>query len=395
MFDNVALDVVIGLIFIFLIYSLLATTINEGIAANLNLRGRKLEQAIKRMLDDGFHTEHTFWSVLLDVLKCVFKRLKGFVYYFRFTCPKPKQKGEMSFVELFYNEPLIKYLGENKISKRPSYISADFFSKAVLKILFDKGKLEGDTACIEGLASEEKFTYVKRGASTLHEISETKTLLLTMLDNSNNDLELFKEKLENWFDETMHRASGWYKKQSQLITLLIGLSLAFIFNVNTIEIAHKLATDKNAAQKMTALSVQYVDSHKDSTGHLSEYHDSIANLYFKKTDSIVRADIENANAVIGLGWHFPETKKWIECKPTWKKHTTCNPRCKKEIVIKLKWKQKVAFIMEGLSFRKLLGYFLTAIAISFGAPFWFDLLSKVVSIRGAGTKPVSKKVEKE
>jgi hypothetical protein len=72
MLDNVALDVVIGLIFIFLIYSLLATTINEGIAVNFNLRGRKLEHAIRRMLDDGFHTEHTFWSVCKDLIKSVF-----------------------------------------------------------------------------------------------------------------------------------------------------------------------------------------------------------------------------------------------------------------------------------------------------------------------------------
>jgi hypothetical protein len=391
MLDNVALDVVIGLIFIFLIYSLLATTINEGIAANLNLRGRKLEHAIRRMLDDGFHTEHTFWSVAWDILKSVFYRFKKFILYFRFTCPVPKETKNMTFVELFYNEPLIKYLGENKISKRPSYISPDFFSKAVLKILFDKGKSPEITACLEGLTDEEKFIHIKKGAATLTEINETRTLLLTMLDNSNEDIEVFKSKLENWFDETMHRASGWYKKQSQVITLVIGFSIAFVFNVNTIEIVKKLATDKEAAKKMTELSVQYVESHKDSTGHLSIYHDSIANLYFEKTDSIVKADIHNANSVIGLGWKFPEKKKWIQCKATWPKHQKCIKPCKKEITLKLTWKQKVRFVLDNLSFRVLLGYFLTAIAISFGAPFWFDLLSKFVSIRGAGTKPTTKK----
>jgi hypothetical protein len=183
----------------------------------------------------------------------------------------------------------------------------------------------------------------------------------------------------------------WYKKQSQIITLIIGFSIAFVFNVNTIEIVKKLATDKEAAKKMTELSVQYIASHKDSTGHLTEYHDSVANLYFQKTDSIIQTDIKNANAVIGLGWKFPENKKWITCKPTWKKHKHCQIPCKKEIIQKFNWKQKISFIMKGVSFRKLLGYFLTAIAISFGAPFWFDLLSKFVSIRGAGSKPIAKK----
>jgi hypothetical protein len=289
---------------------------------------------------------------------------------------------------------LIKYLGENKISKRPSYISADFFSKAVLKILFDKGKLEGDTACIEGLASDEKFIYIKRGASTLHEISETKTLLLTMLDNSNNDLELFKEKLENWFDETMHRASGWYKKQSQLITLLIGFAIAVAFNVDTIKLVQILATDKNAAQKMTALSVQYIETHKDSTGHLSEYHDSVANIYFKKTNSIIQTDVKNANQIIGIGWDYSDSLKKY-CNNKVKNHEKCVKPCfLKKIPIKTNY-QKVEFIFSNFNFRTILGYIITAIAISFGAPFWFDLLSKVVSIRGAGKKPVSKKVEKE
>jgi hypothetical protein len=44
----------------------------------------------------------------------------------------------------------------------------------------------------------------------------------------------------------------------------------------------------------------------------------------------------------------------------------------------------------GPFFSKLLGLFLTAIAISLGAPFWFDLLNKVISIRAAGRAPHEK-----
>ena len=35
------------------------------------------------------------------------------------------------------------------------------------------------------------------------------------------------------------------------------------------------------------------------------------------------------------------------------------------------------------------GWLLTAIAISFGAPFWFDVLGKVSNLRAAGHKPES------
>ncbi len=386
MIDNIALDVVIGLVFIFLIYSLLATTINEGIAANLNLRGKKLEHAIKRMLDDGIHTEHTFWTVLFDLLKSIVFGIRNVIRYFRFTRPKTKEIKDMNFVELFYNEPLIKYLGEHKLTKRPSYISSDFFAKAVLKILFEKGKSPEEKTCIEGLNEAQKIQYIKRGIENLEQINETRTLFLTMIDNSNYELEKFHKKLEGWFEETMNRASGWYKKQSQIITLLIGFTIAVVFNVDTIKIVKQLSKDKDAAKKMTELSVQYVNTHKDSLGHLSEEHDSIAQTFFLRADSLVKTDVSTANQIIGLGWHYPDTVD-ILCNKTIKNHEKCEvPRVLRKEPIQTNW-DKIKYVSSKFNFRTILGFLLTALAISFGAPFWFDLLNKIVSIRGSGTKP--------
>jgi hypothetical protein len=36
---------------------------------------------------------------------------------------------------------------------------------------------------------------------------------------------------------------------------------------------------------------------------------------------------------------------------------------------------------------KLLGLLITVCAVSLGAPFWFDMLSKFVNLRGSGTRP--------
>jgi len=38
-----------------------------------------------------------------------------------------------------------------------------------------------------------------------------------------------------------------------------------------------------------------------------------------------------------------------------------------------------------------LGWLLTAMAISLGAPFWFDILNKVVTVRASGKAPEEKK----
>ena len=43
----------------------------------------------------------------------------------------------------------------------------------------------------------------------------------------------------------------------------------------------------------------------------------------------------------------------------------------------------------GSLFIKLIGWIITILAISLGAPFWFDILNKVASIRSSGTKPAS------
>jgi hypothetical protein len=36
---------------------------------------------------------------------------------------------------------------------------------------------------------------------------------------------------------------------------------------------------------------------------------------------------------------------------------------------------------------RLLGWMLTILAISLGAPFWFDMLNKLVNVRSAGKSP--------
>src|SRR4051812_32709257 len=53
MFDSEAINIIISLVFIYLLYSLLGTILQEIIATNIQLRGRILRQGISRMLDDG------------------------------------------------------------------------------------------------------------------------------------------------------------------------------------------------------------------------------------------------------------------------------------------------------------------------------------------------------
>jgi len=121
MFNNIALDVVIGLLFIFLLYSLLATIVQEIVATQLAFRAKVLEKAILRMLEDGKTTTR---FPLLD-------RIKGFIEII-ITTNRLKDK---RFATAFYTHPLIKYLAEDNYHSKPAYLHASNFSKIIIDLL--------------------------------------------------------------------------------------------------------------------------------------------------------------------------------------------------------------------------------------------------------------------
>src|SRR6266487_4693263 len=119
MFNNVAFDIVIGLVFIYLLYSLLATIVSEIIATVIGLRARNLREAVDRMLNDDEANKKLlgrFWDSL------------------RIT-KKPKSL----MVKNFYNHPEIKYLGSTGVFKNPSSFKAISFSKTIIYLLSGQG----------------------------------------------------------------------------------------------------------------------------------------------------------------------------------------------------------------------------------------------------------------
>jgi hypothetical protein len=54
------------------------------------------------------------------------------------------------------------------------------------------------------------------------------------------------------------------------------------------------------------------------------------------------------------------------------------------------WKEQNSYDL----ISKFFGILLTAVAASMGAPFWFDMLNKLINIRAVGKSPVEKEVAK-
>ncbi len=343
MFNNVALDVVIGVVFIFLLYSLLASILQEFVAKILGLRARMLLKAIARLLDDEDD----------------FNKTKGLCRIFTFKGTYMHPFKNRKFTEVFYNHPNIKYLGKNEFTRKPAYISDVLFSETLIKLLRSdqftgtqnqmdiiKQHLETDAAIDLKNYKDTKATKLKLKIDT-----ETKSGLLEMVYDSGNDLEKFKARLEQWFNEMMNRTEGWYTKQTRFILFFIGLILAVSFNIDTIAITKLLATNNTARSAMvqSASNFKMPENSKDISD----------TALINSAKRLMQDQIYTANQVLALGYQDGEFLTGA----------FKNKGCVTTLVV-------------------LVGWLITGLAISLGAPFWFDLLQKIMAIRQTGSKPV-------
>jgi hypothetical protein len=408
MFNNIAFDVVIGMIFVFLLYSLLATILQEIIAHFLHLRARMLYKALRRMLQDEPVQDRPWWTRIAigTFIYSLFTRLGRFL--------APHRKGD-ELLHLFYSQPTIKYLGENVHNSKPSYLHADNFSLTLLNLLrgaaFD-GSQQNDATLIKQTLDSNTVTGMSNQTATIP--NETLAQLKTLFADAHQDANIFKAKLEEWFNETMERASGWYKKQTQVILFLLGLFVALLFNVDTIATYRVLAHDKMARNDLVQMAVHG----KDRYSQLVQPAQQDSNLdLLTKTYASVKDDADKASSILGLGRPWKDSCRI--CDSIYKANDsikkvgyspltgTDTAKYNKDSVAKKKDSieseaavARCAYIRHEMANHHfkyapmqtggkvtLIGWLLTALAISLGSPFWFDMLNKVINLRSGGPKP--------
>jgi len=392
MTNLIVLDVVIGLVFVYLLYSMLATILQELLATWFSFRSKLLERAISRMLEDGSVFDKRFGS-----LKALFKKINP-------------SENATNITGLFYNHPMIKYLAEDDYNSKPSYITRETFSKVMIDLLHGENVKPGEDI---RPYIDKSILNGKPAQSNLSFDDQTLRFISSVWIDAQGDIDVFRKSLEQWFDDTMERCTGWYKKHTQYILLVLGLTIAMVFNVNTIGIIGKLEKDpalrESVVQQANAFTTAHPDLYQERLNDLNnnptESHkpnssiiqyskqDSLAKKYqqdslarvkndsllnrgivlSQRADSLVKGDISKLNGVLGLGWSnvlidhtfsVPKDWKWDNV-PHFVKWTF------EWLVVIFKW--IVTFI----------GWLITALALSLGAPFWFDLLNKLMKLRSA------------
>lgn len=350
------LEIIIGMVFIYLLVSLLASIIQELWASLTSLRGKMLLKAIAKLLEVENQSQVT--GVAKEKLFADFRK-----------------KVEQSKIYQKYSD---RYLG---LKQLPSYLSSDQVT-SIIKELLDKDTVVEAPATSE--SGERSLTFVPQ-------TSPQPTMLANMeQDDLRKQLNIIyqgspsvpipgersllgseetaveedlivkaKNAFQQQYDEIMDRATDWYKRGIQWSLITIGLLIAIAFDADTIKIYGNLTSHPNERQQLLQIANDFVaedrivvyttplDSTKiDPNAEPTERPGELRAVI----DSLITKEIRTVSSPLGLGWQSVpiDPKSWLI---------------------------------------KIAGWIITALAISLGAPFWFDLLKKLISIRSAGNRP--------
>lgn len=279
-----------------------------------------------------------------------------------------------------------------------------------------------------------------------------RTVLLTLFDDAGHDVEKFKQNIEVWFNHGMDRVSGWYKRHSQLVITALSVLTVVTLNVDAVAIFRHLQTDQGAREALAAKASAYVEAQKAPAPVLApsgtpalapamartlvsgvEYNES-AQIVAPGRDGTV--DISSTDPTVTIVTPtFAVSKQTVSIPFTVRSlasdkprlfdvvlrmdkdtlatlHYRLNPSLEDQfdgihdelmaLSLPIGWvatetsagERKNGMLLPGtigegwkLLQQHCIGWLLTALAATLGAPFWFDTLNRIISIRATGKAP--------
>jgi hypothetical protein len=211
-----------------------------------------------------------------------------------------------------------------------------------------------------------------------HNDKESFKYLRFLLENSDTDLNKFVKSVGDWYDASMERCGGWFKKNMMFLTLGLAFLIATLFNIDTLQIVNQLSEDKEAREQYIELAGQMLDN-QENTFSTPVYDTSLEKRLLQDSalfEANNKDSITFRNAVIdSVNRHiFDIQKKLISRMDTL--YTTSQQA---QSVFSFKREGRACWFFD--SWLNFLGCLITALALSLGAPFWFDLLNKFMKLR--------------
>lgn len=287
MFNSTIFDVAFGLVSVFLAISLFTSALTEAVSTIFALRARTLLTGVKQLLNDP-----KLNSLALDL----------------------------------YNHALVNPLSNGITTKggrpavQPSYIEPRQFALALVDTM---QQTAGQDATLEQSIGKVADPQIKAALQTLYRRADGKA-------------DAFHDQVAQWFDGAMGRLSGIYKRRIKLISFLLALLVAALFNADPIHLADTLWQRPALAAQLAKLDLPATMKHDDPDTEALPLLQRIA----------------GAGPLLGWSGFAHDTRN-----------------------------RGAGFVL------MLMGWLIAAGAALFGAPFWFDVLQRFVHLRGTG-RPV-------
>lgn len=435
------LGVAIGMIFVWTVLSLASMNIQEWVASRLKWRSRMLEKTLGKMLTDsalldqfynhplirGLFTGKDnkdkpsyipaaqFSQAVLDILATtgteasILQQQLYMLYSIAERLGRKKQmvaKQKITTLLGMTRKALVSESGEDSVAHIIDSIKEELLTLQeeipelkepvgnLMETVLER-KQEVNNALIKlaqpaASNTNDATNKIRAGViamSITHpQLKQTLYAILNTASQSiwqkQNELELIRLNIEEWFNNTMTRLTGWYKRRTLVTTFLISLLVASFANIDAINLVERFWNEP----ELRTLILDQVGNLLDQTGTTDSEAVSINVLEEQSPDyglpigwiaGLNQNSASNAPSYLDLDANsctmFPSQEDqlfgfWI------------NQRCYPIINAPL-------FTDAAGWISKLLGILITAVAASQGAPFWFDLLKKVINVRLTGLNP--------
>jgi len=247
-----------------------------------------------------------------------------------------------------YRHPMVESLSY-KSNRLTSYIPAKVFSRVITDLIIEKGRDYSISQNKETMEMEYKEEASKgfqkdinNGISKMPE-SDLKRTIKLFLDKADGDSNKYYTDVEDWYNEYMLRVNYTYKRLLGKPMWILGFVIALIFNIDAIQITTHLWENPDQTKNI-AIIAEELARENSSVNEIE-----LSKAFFKEQQELLKLPI-------GL-----EYSKEFCCQL-------------------LEENSDVSFLD---LLWKLFGFVLTGIIASFGAPFWYDALQKIVGLKNS------------
>lgn len=435
------LDILISLVLIFSLLSILVSIVNEWISHYFNDRSKLLKESLIKLLKDDYNLNYgelffnhfSIRSLMKD------KPYKKFIFFNnKNTAPRKVIPHYIS--SAMFADALIDIIAEQAKHTQGIRLLKDENGRPLLD--------EQGLKIYEASSQAPPDELIKRFEKALQVMNPSpfRNLLKNYYDKSEGKYLPLKNALEDWFNDYMDRVSGWYKNKQRNKLVWVGLFIAIMLNIDSLHLVKMLSLDNKLRENLVQEASGVADNYKRLSDTLREdigmqimvfkktdslvqqvkeisaldekvlssnpklFTDALKNAYPHKYDTVItfilfqdsvsKDLIHKADQILGTAaaLNIPIGYSNESAPLSWFFASSDSTSFKTYIT---KDNGIIAYTMarnegDGRYYAKyIVGIFISAISLSFGAPFWFSLLIKLVDIRRAGIKPKTQETRKE